>query len=46
MDAKEMKEAIIDFVENVNDEGLDKLWEFIFNNFEVEVTDYDREQLK
>lgn len=46
MDARETKEAIIIFLENVDDEGAEKLWKFIYENFEVVETNYDRKALE
>ena len=46
MDANETKEAILHFIENVDDEGSEKLWKFISENFKVVVSDYDRKAIE
>ncbi|KJR44294.1 hypothetical protein UF75_5330 [Desulfosporosinus sp. I2] len=41
MDAEETKDAIREFINNVDDEGLKKLWKFIYVDFEVVATEED-----
>ena len=40
------KNEIMDFIEGVDDEGLEKLCKFISENYEVVVTEQDREAIK
>lgn len=40
------KEAIMNFIESVDNEGLEKLWKFISENYEVVVTEQDREAIE
>lgn len=41
MDPEETKEAILHFIENVDDKSLEKLWKLIYKNFEVVATEED-----
>lgn len=45
MDASETKQALFDFIHDLDDTEAEKLWQYITDNFEVVKTDYDKEQI-